>query len=134
MTVVKVNGGACGFVARICATKVDNQSVVVEIESECKSVRKLGRNLGERGPLTMRDILATSEADNPVFHEASLELPHSACPVGVAIIKAAEVELGLNLPRDVSIEFEPDEDGGRRDAGALTIPFETSREKRSVPT
>jgi len=129
LTVVKVNGGACGFVARICATKADNQSVLVEIESECKSVRKLGLAMGKTGPLTLRDILATSEADNPVFREASVSLPHSACPVRVAIMKAAEVELGLNLPCDVSIEFEPDGDSGR----GLNSPFETNREEGRGP-
>jgi hypothetical protein len=111
LTVVKVNGGACGFVARICATKSDKRSLHVEIESECKSVQKLGRTIGEMGSLTLKDILARSEADNPVFREASVSLPHSACPVRVAIMKAAEVELGLNLPCDVSIEFEPNGDG-----------------------
>lgn len=118
LTVVKVNGGACGFVARIRATKSGNRSLLVEIESDCKSVQELGRAIGELGRLTLKDILGRSEADNPVFREASVSLPHPACPVPVAIMKAAEVELGLNLPCDISIEFEPDGDGDLREARA----------------
>jgi hypothetical protein len=133
LTIVKVNGGACGFVARIRARKTDKRSLVVEIESECKSVRELGRAIAETGPLTMRDILARSEADNPVFREASVSLPHAACPVRVAIMKAAEVELGLAVPRDVSIEFEPDGNGALRDAGALDIPSEANHEEGRQP-
>ena len=106
MTVVTVNGGACGFLARIRTTKLDKQSLRIEIESECEFVRELNRVIEENGLLTLKDILGTCEAGNPVFRAASLSLPHSACPVRVAILKAAEVELGLNVPCDISIEFE----------------------------
>lgn len=106
MTVVTVNGGACGFLARIRTTKLDKQSLRIEIESECEFVQELSRVFGQNGPLTLQDILGTSEAGNPVFREASLCLPHSACPVRIAVLKAAEVELGLNVPCDISIEFE----------------------------
>lgn len=106
MTVVTVNGGACGFLARISTNKVDKQSLQVDIESECEFVQELSRAIEQIGLLTLGDILGTDEAKNPILREASLSLRHSACPVRVAILKAAEVELGLNVPCDISIEFE----------------------------
>ena len=40
-----------------------------------------------------------------VGEEAARTLPHPACPVPVGIIKAIEVEAGLDLPRDVEIRL-----------------------------
>lgn len=111
MTVVKVTAGACGFVTRIIASKENKREVRIEIESDCESVDDLGFILQQKGLLGVKDIVSMSHKTNKVFHEASGKLPHSACPVPVAIIKASEVELGLNVPSPVSIEFEPDLEG-----------------------
>ncbi|MCL5123288.1 MAG: hypothetical protein M1511_02085 [Deltaproteobacteria bacterium] len=108
MTVVKVKAGACGFVTRILATRENKRNVMIKLESDCESVDDLGYILQEMGPLGMKDILARGLKANPVFHVSSEKLPHSGCPVPIAIIKASEVELKLNLPSAVSIEFEPD--------------------------
>jgi hypothetical protein len=58
------------------------------------------------GALDMTDILSKGMGKNAVFAECSELLSHAACPVPSAIIKAAEVELGLALPKPVVIEFE----------------------------
>ena len=108
MTVVKVKAGACGFVTRIRANKVNKREVRIEIESDCESVDDLGFILQEVGPLGMKDIISKGTNENKVFHAAAEKLPHSACPVSVAILKACEVELGLNVPSPVFIEFECD--------------------------
>ncbi len=108
MTVVKVKSGACGFVSHIRADKVNKREVRIEIESDCESVGDLGFILQEIGPLGMKDIISKGHNGNRVLKAASEKLPHSACPVSVAILKACEVELGLAVPRPVSIEFERD--------------------------
>lgn len=106
MTVVKVNGGACGFVTRIRVDRKGKREVLVTIKSDCESVDDLGFILQEIGPLGLKDIISKGANGNKVFHAAAEKLPHSACPVSVAILKACEVELGLNVPSPVSIEFE----------------------------
>lgn len=106
LTVVKVKAGACGFVTRIKAFKGDKREVRIEIESDCESVDDLGFILEQLGPLGIKEIISTDPEKNRVFQAAGEKLPHSACPVAVAIIKASEVALGLNVPSPVSIEFE----------------------------
>lgn len=106
MTVVRVHAGACGFNACVRASKIDKTSVQITLESSCESVEGLGFVFEELGALEIKDFMSTGEKKNRVFQLASDALPHSACPVAIAIIKAAEVELALNIPSAVFIEFE----------------------------
>ncbi|MGC8605614.1 MAG: DUF6951 family protein [Desulfomonilaceae bacterium] len=115
MTVVKVKAGACGFVTRIWAEKKDKREVNIRIESDCESVNDLGLTLREMGPLNMKDVLSKGQNSNKVFRAALEKLPHSACPITVAILKACEVELGLAVPRPVSIEFKSDSESSNLD-------------------
>jgi hypothetical protein len=108
LTVVKVQSGACGFVTRIRAEKENKREVKIQIESDCESVYDLGFILEETGPFNLRDVIGKGQNGNMVLNAASEKLPHSACPVAVAILKACEVELGLAVPKPVSIEFESD--------------------------
>lgn len=71
-------------------------------------VAKLGEELTE---LTMTDAFKRV-FDNPVYRKGVACLRHVACPVPSGILKALEVEAGLNVPRDVSITFITDEGGG----------------------
>jgi len=50
-------------------------------------------------------------ADNPVYRSAAKHLKHVACPVPSAILKAIETESGMNVPKDVRIEFVGRNDG-----------------------
>ena len=109
MTVVTVRAGACGFHARVTASKNDKVSVRIALESNCESVEDLGVMIERLGALTIKDFMTTGEKKNRVLKLTSDALPHSACPVPVAIIKAAEVELDLNVPCPVFIEFESSE-------------------------
>jgi len=106
LTVVTVRAGACGFLTHIKARQENKREVCIEIESDCESVEDLGFILEESGPLGIKEIIATSQKANRVFEAAAEKLPHAACPVPVAIIKASEVALGLNVPSPVTIEFE----------------------------
>lgn len=101
MAAAEIHAGACGFTALVRAT-MDGNVCRISIESECESIRELGRRLTEVSP----------------FHEISfkkgrpmtLELgeqccAHAACPVPVGIVKAIEIAAGLNLPADVAIKL-----------------------------
>lgn len=110
MTRVKVNAGICGFQTIIRCAKDGKYGVTTELISDCEHVQDLGLRLETGDALQLGEVIAKGEAKNRVFQAASEALPHSACPVRVAIIKAAEVELGLALPRPVTIEFEPETD------------------------
>ncbi len=101
MTKVEVNPGACGMPAVIEVEKKDGKTYAVRISSECEMVVKLGKEIPE---LTMMDAFKRL-LDNPVYRHGSGCLKHAACPVPSAVLKALEVEAGLNLPRDVSITF-----------------------------
>jgi hypothetical protein len=106
VTTVKITAGACGFVTRVKANKGEKRTVCIEMKSNCESVDDLAFILEQMGPLGLKEIMSTNPEKNRVFQLAVEKLPHSACPVPVAIIKAAEVALGLNVPSSVSIEFE----------------------------
>ena len=73
----------------------------VRITTECEMVQKLGKEIPE---LTMMDAFKKLQ-DNPVYKKGATCLRHVACPAPSGILKALEVEAGLNLPRDVSITF-----------------------------
>ncbi len=101
MTRVVVNPGACGMESTIEIEKKNSNTYTVKVGSECEMVVKLGREISE---LTMMDVFKRV-LDNPVYTRAATCLKHVACPVPAAILKALEVEAGLNVPKDVTIRF-----------------------------
>jgi hypothetical protein len=101
MTKVKVNSGNCGFSVLITAEKVNGKLVNISLESECEMVMKM---LEDISSIEMRQLF-TNHINNPVYRSAAMHLKHTACPVPGAILKAAEVELGLCLAKDVNISF-----------------------------
>jgi len=101
MTRILIHPGACGMPATVEVVKKEGKIFVVRITSECEMAVKLGKELPE---LTFMDAFKRF-LDNPVYRTGSICLKHVACPVPSGILKALEVEAGLNLPRDVSITF-----------------------------
>lgn len=108
MTSVRVNGGACGFVTRIRACKEERRGVSITLVSDCEAVLALNEELNSIGPFTLRDIVSKGIGANRIFEAAARCLSHAACPVVVGVLKAAEVEMGLNVPSDVHVEFLED--------------------------
>ena len=103
MTVVRVEPGPCGFTAQIKAKSEDRYTASLTIESECPAVIALNQELAT---LDMEDIIGRKGfGGSRPFEIAANHLPHSSCPVLSAVLKAAEVELGLALSRTVTIEF-----------------------------
>lgn len=104
MTKVNVNCGNCGYSVAITATKGDDKKVRVSLDTGCEMVA------GMLEDISLIDVRAlfTKHFANPVYRSAEKHLKHIACPVPCAILKAAEVELGLCVPEDVHIAFEKD--------------------------
>jgi len=103
MTKVVVEAGICGFSITVEVVRLSARKVRVSVASECDIVREMNNQLGE---LEWQDALKPL-ADSPVYKSAFEHIKHPACPVLVAIGKAIEVEVGVALPRDVVIRFEP---------------------------
>lgn len=102
MTKVRINPGACGLPTVIEIEKKDAKTYTLKVISECPMVEKLGAEVPE---LTMMDAFKRFQ-DNPVYSKGAACLKHVACPVPSGILKALEVEAGLNVPKDASIVFE----------------------------
>jgi hypothetical protein len=100
MTVVEVEAGACGMKSVIQAG-MEGREVTITIESDCPAVSELAAQLPG---LTIHKVLA-GFGKGPLFELAEEHLKHAACPVPSGIIKAAEVAMGLNVPRPAKISF-----------------------------
>ncbi len=55
--------------------------------------------------VTMQDIFVPL-TQNSIFIHAEKAGCHLACPVPVAVVKAAEASLVLALPKNISMQFE----------------------------
>ena len=103
MTTVQIESGICGFCTVVRVLKHHRNSIEVSVKSDCRQVMDLGQQLQK---LDMRDILKNPINDNPIYHMAGKCNLHPSCPVPCGVIKAAEVELGLALKKDVKILFQ----------------------------
>ncbi len=101
MTRLIVNSGACGYVVTITTEKGAGGKIALSLETDCKMVKKMLEDIA------MLDRMAVFAGllNNPVYRSAAKHLKHPACPVPSAILKALEVEAGLNVSKDVSIIF-----------------------------
>lgn len=105
MTRVVIRSGSCGFTATVTAEKGADKHVRITIDSDCEMVRKMQEDIGS---LERMDAFKGFQ-DSPVYRSAAKRLKHVACPVPSGILKALEVEAGMNLPRDATIVFEKEE-------------------------
>ena len=104
MTRVVVKAGACGFTSVVRAEKGPGRTIDITVETGCAMVQKMAAEIASLG---RRDALA-GIAVNPVYLAAGRHLKHAACPVPSAVLKALEVEAGLNVRKDATITFEKD--------------------------
>ena len=104
MTRVAVKAGACGFTSLIRAEKGRERTIDISIQSGCAMVQKMAAEITSLG---RRDALV-GMLNNPVYLAAGRHLKHAACPVPAAVLKALEVEAGLNVKTDATITFEKD--------------------------
>ncbi len=100
---VTCDAGVCKMVTVIHAVQQDDATVKLDIESDCHNILKMSWRVKPVNPYT--------ELEAPIFETdiykwASEVLPHAACPVPCAMIKAIEVASDMGIKRDVSIKIE----------------------------
>ena len=100
---ITVDAGVCRFKTTIHAAGQDDFSVIFTIESDCPNVKKLADGLG---PVDAMDAVMSKIADNALMVRCSEFLPHPACPIPCALVKACEVATGLGLKKNVTFTFE----------------------------
>jgi hypothetical protein len=91
------------MVTTIHAKENDEGMIELDIQSDCPNVLKMSWMVEPVSPWTEVEA-AMNETD--VYKWASERLPHAACPVPCAMIKAIEVAADLGLKRNVTIEIE----------------------------
>ena len=102
MCKLSVDTGICGFKCGVEVRKKNSREAVVNIQSDCAQVSKLNEMLGS---LDLSDIFIPP-TKNIVFTLSEKAGCHASCPVPLAVLKCAEVEMDLALPRHVFIKFE----------------------------
>ena len=100
---VVVDAGPCKMKTRIHAVQQEDMMIKVEIESDCHHILKMSWKIDVINPYTEVES-RISETD--VYKRASDVLPHAACPVPGAIIRAIEVASDMGVKRDATITFE----------------------------
>ncbi len=99
---VRVDAGVCKMVTTIHAKENEMGMIELDIQSDCPNVLKLSWIVQPISPWTEVEA-AMNETD--IYKWASDRLPHAACPVPCAMIKAVEVAGDLGLKRNVTIEI-----------------------------
>ena len=101
MAKAEIYSGACGYTTTV-ETTMNGKVCQIAVESDCKAIQKMAAELTEVEPY--KEI--SSRRQIPKTLEMGIKhCTHAACPVPVGIIKAVEIEAGLNLPVDVSIKL-----------------------------
>ncbi|MCF8069168.1 MAG: hypothetical protein K9L30_11340 [Desulfobacterales bacterium] len=103
MTKCKIVAGICGFVTKVEVAPSAGGKVSVKIKSGCPDVTKLSEELSE---ITPYEEIFKKICQTKTYELATKYLPHSACTVPSGILKAIEIEAGLALPKNVTIELE----------------------------
>jgi hypothetical protein len=101
---VHVMPGICGFTALIKAQKIEKKKLRFKIsESECGQIKKLAAALQE---MDWKDLFVPLTR-NPVYVNAEKSGCHPSCIMPAAMLKAAEVAMGMAIPKDVAFRFQP---------------------------
>ncbi len=101
MSTATIHSGICGFSTTVIA-QTEEDAVKLTITSECEAIRKLAEHLPAVNPYKE---ISFRRAIPQTYQEAIKYCTHAACPVPAGIIKAVEVESGLALPANISIQL-----------------------------
>jgi hypothetical protein len=92
----------CGLETTITTTAIDMQQVRVQVESECAAIRKIADALDDVNPFQEM----SRRGEGPQILKLGREhCSHMSCPVPAMMIKAVEVAAGMDLPKEVVIEW-----------------------------
>lgn len=100
---VTCDAGVCKMKTIIHAIQQDDAMVKLDIESDCHNILKMSWRVQLVNPYTE---LEAPMLETNIYKWASETLPHAACPVPCAMIKAVEVASDMGVKRDVEIKIE----------------------------
>ena len=101
MATAKIYPGNCGYSTHVEATQ-DGDVVKLAISSDCSAIQKLAQELVEVNPY---QEISFRRSMPHILQMGAKYCTHAACPVPVGIIRAVEVEAGLALPIDMTIQL-----------------------------
>jgi hypothetical protein len=104
-TRVEVFAGVCGHSAIIEVSQVDGAHVQVVIHSACEQITDMNPDLARIQWKGKGHEVFKRMTESAVYQSAAKHIRHTACPIPTAILKAIEVEVGIALPKDVTITF-----------------------------
>lgn len=106
---MSVSPGACGFTCLIRANQSGRRSVSIAIEdSACDQIRRLSERVTA---LSLKELFMPLTR-NPVYAAAQSCGCHASCVIPAAVLKAAEVCMGMAVARDVEMCFGCSGEGG----------------------
>lgn len=103
MSKVTVFTGICGFTAIIKVKKQEDGSLKISMASPCEMIKKMGEELKE---VDWAQAITRNMCDSIIYQVANRHIRHTACPAPSAVLKAVEVEVGIALPKDVTMKIE----------------------------
>ena len=99
---ITVDPGVCGFTCVVRARQAEKRSVVIEItDSECQQIKRLD---GRLESVSLRELFMPLTT-NVVYKAAQASGCHASCAIPSAILKAAEVAMGMAVAKPVSFAF-----------------------------
>ena len=101
MTEVVVDPGVCGFVAKVKA-EMKGDMCLLDVKCGCSHIRDMIEEAKEVDPMTEIGFYGDGPA---ILRAFAKTCPHPSCPIPSGVLKAVEVEAGLALPKNASIEF-----------------------------
>ena len=101
MTTVEVDGGICGYISTVVATRTSASAVHIDLKSDCSMIMACAESLND---LQIKDAL-NPRREGWIHNLMFKHIRHCGCPVPTAVAKAIEVEMGAALPKDAHIRF-----------------------------
>ena len=96
---ITVRDQPCGYVTVIRVER-EGGGVRVHVKSECRDINEFGKRL----PLLDAKSVLTKIPNNIVYRLADIK--HSTCIIPWFVLKAAEIELGLNVKKFFTFQIE----------------------------
>ncbi len=105
MVQVEVQAGICGHSALITVIRLDSDHVQVVIESACEQITAMNPDLARLQWKGKGHQVFKRMNESAIYQSAARHIRHTACAIPSAILKAIEVEVGVALPKDVTVTF-----------------------------
>ena len=102
-----VDAGVCKMKTIITATTDEMGMVKLDIKSDCPNILRMTWKMETFSPYS--EVEAEFYKSEVYKLAQETPIPHTACPVPSAMVKAIEVAGDLGLKRDVSIRFIDDD-------------------------